>query len=198
MHWRTGSLVKSCSIVFLVKRKKQRKEICKFLTIGLEYRPLPSSKNPHFQNEAKCTTFLVKMSFICMRMTNESHSKGWAPILVFKQRPRGTREWPIDMCSLLVCLLFSPGRGGYFKKGIRKRQVISSHVYYLKEWKIVIKFPLKWLVQMGLRKDSKGLFHAFFFFKAETCPRISWIPIIMAQVCFVTVHLGIETVVRRL
>ena len=27
-------------------------------------RPLPSSKNPHFQNEAKCTTFLVKMSFI--------------------------------------------------------------------------------------------------------------------------------------
>ena len=27
-------------------------------------RPLASSKNPHFQNEAKCTTFLVKMSFI--------------------------------------------------------------------------------------------------------------------------------------
>ena len=27
-------------------------------------RPLPSSKNPHFQNEARCTTFLVKMSFI--------------------------------------------------------------------------------------------------------------------------------------
>ena len=27
-------------------------------------RPLPSSKNPHFQNEARCTTFPVKMSFI--------------------------------------------------------------------------------------------------------------------------------------
>ena len=26
-------------------------------------RPLPSSKNPHFQDEARCTTFLVKMSF---------------------------------------------------------------------------------------------------------------------------------------
>ena len=25
-------------------------------------RPLPSSKNPRFQNEARCTTFLVKMS----------------------------------------------------------------------------------------------------------------------------------------
>ena len=23
-------------------------------------------KHPHFQNEAKCATFLVKMSFICM------------------------------------------------------------------------------------------------------------------------------------
>ena len=28
--------------------------------------PLPSSKNPHFQNEAKYTTFLVEMSFICI------------------------------------------------------------------------------------------------------------------------------------
>ena len=27
-------------------------------------RPLPSSKNPRFQNEARCTTFLLKMSFI--------------------------------------------------------------------------------------------------------------------------------------
>ena len=35
-------------------------------------RPLPSSENPHFQNEAKCTTFLVKMSFICMKMHEKS------------------------------------------------------------------------------------------------------------------------------
>ena len=26
-------------------------------------KPLPSSKNAHFQNDAKCTIFLVKMSF---------------------------------------------------------------------------------------------------------------------------------------
>ena len=31
-------------------------------------RPLLSSKTPHFQNEAKYTTFLVRMSFICTRM----------------------------------------------------------------------------------------------------------------------------------
>ena len=39
-------------------------------------RPLPSSKTPHFQNEAKCTTFLVKMSFICLRVKNDFHIKG--------------------------------------------------------------------------------------------------------------------------
>ena len=32
------------------------------------YSPLPSSKTLHFQNEAKCTAFLMKMSIICMRM----------------------------------------------------------------------------------------------------------------------------------
>ena len=37
------------------------------------YRPLPSSKNPHFQNEAKCITFLVKMSVIGI---NHFHIKG--------------------------------------------------------------------------------------------------------------------------
>ena len=31
-------------------------------------RPLPSSKNPHFQNEARFTTFLVKMSFILFQI----------------------------------------------------------------------------------------------------------------------------------
>ena len=63
-------------------------------------RPLPSFKNPHFQNEARCTTFLVKMSFICMRMKNDFHIKGWAPTLVLKERPGGTRKWPIPLACL--------------------------------------------------------------------------------------------------
>ena len=42
----------------------------------LDYRPLPSSKNPHFQSEAKYTTFLVKMNFVCMGMKNPFHNKG--------------------------------------------------------------------------------------------------------------------------
>ena len=59
-----------------------------------ENRSLPSSKNPHFENEARRTTFLVKMSF-CMRMKYDFHIKGWAPTLVLKQRPGETRKWLI-------------------------------------------------------------------------------------------------------
>ena len=64
-------------------------------------RLFPSSKNSHFQNEARCTTFLVKVSFICMRMKNDFHIKGWAPTLVLKQRPGGTQKWPIKLVAVL-------------------------------------------------------------------------------------------------
>ena len=53
---------------------------------------LPSFKNPRFQNEAKCTTFLGKISFICMRMKYHFHIKGWALNLILIQRPRGIRK----------------------------------------------------------------------------------------------------------
>ena len=46
-------------------------------------RPFLSSQNPHFQKEAKCSTFLVKMSFICMR--SHFHIKGWALNLILIQ-----------------------------------------------------------------------------------------------------------------
>ena len=52
--------------------------------------------NPHFQNEARYTNFLVKMSFICMKMKNDFNINGWAPTLVLEQRPGRTRKWPID------------------------------------------------------------------------------------------------------
>ena len=54
-----------------------------------------SSIKSHFQKEAKCTTFLVKMSFICTRMKNHFHIKGWALNLVLIWKPGGTRTWPI-------------------------------------------------------------------------------------------------------
>ena len=59
-------------------------------------RPPQSSKNPHFQTEAKCT-FLVITSFICMRVENHFHIKGWALHLVLIQRPGGTRKCPVNL-----------------------------------------------------------------------------------------------------
>ena len=94
-----------------------------YLSLTLNRRH-PSSKNPHFQNEARCTTFLVKMNFICMRMKNHFHIKGWASTLVLKQR-RGELEngllnlfqelefvihWP-DGYTMLIGL--SPWTGWY-------------------------------------------------------------------------------------
>ena len=35
------------------------------------------------------------MSFICMRMKNHFHIKGWAPNFVLMQRPGRTKKWPI-------------------------------------------------------------------------------------------------------
>ena len=67
-------------------------------------RLLPSSKNPHFQNEAKCTTFLVKMSFIYMRMKNNFHIKGLALNLVLIQRHGETRKSPIEQPrNIILC-----------------------------------------------------------------------------------------------
>ena len=56
--------------------------------VQVTYRPFPYSKNSHFQNEAKGKNFLVKTSFICMRIKYHfliidcalslcSHHTGW-------------------------------------------------------------------------------------------------------------------------
>ena len=49
-------------------------------------RPLPSSKNPHFQNEATCTTFLVKMSFFL------DENEKWFPYQRLSTYPRFETE----------------------------------------------------------------------------------------------------------
>ena len=66
-------------------------------------RPFPSSPGPLFQNDVRCSTFLVEMSFICMRMKNHFHIKGWAPNLVLIQRPGGTQKWPIPWQRSFKC-----------------------------------------------------------------------------------------------
>ena len=60
---------------------------CVILTVlYILYRPFPSSKKSHLQNEAKCETFVVKMSFICIVIENHFHINGFALSLVLKVR----------------------------------------------------------------------------------------------------------------
>ena len=50
----------------------------------------------HFQNEAKCKTFLVKMSLICVRIKNyDFHINGSSLSLALKQRLWETRKRPM-------------------------------------------------------------------------------------------------------
>ena len=58
-------------------------------------KPFPCSKKSHFQNEAKCETFVVKMSFICIIIKNHFHINSFALSLALKVRFFGTRKWPI-------------------------------------------------------------------------------------------------------
>ena len=41
-----------------------------------------------------------------MRMKNDFHIKGWTPTLVLKQRPGGTRKWPIEWPQDLAIDMF--------------------------------------------------------------------------------------------
>ena len=57
-------------------------------------RSFPRSKSSHFQNEAKCKTFLVKMSFICIN--------GFVISLTLKQRLEATLKWRIVLLLILT------------------------------------------------------------------------------------------------
>ena len=78
------------------------------------HRPLPSSKNSHFQNEAKCKTFLVR--FFCMRMKNPFHINGFARSLALKPRLGVTGNclfWKLEDLCFFSCLFFFFSGGGF-------------------------------------------------------------------------------------
>ena len=80
-------------------------------------RPFPSSKKSHLQNEAKCETFVVKISFICIIIKNHFHINGLALGLALKVRFFGTRKW-----SILSHLL-------YVKHWQYSRLSLNGHLY---------------------------------------------------------------------
>ena len=68
---------------------------------GATNRPFPSSKKPHFQNEAKFEAIDMKMIFNYYANKTHFHNKGFAFGLVLKVRFFGTRKWPITLSSKL-------------------------------------------------------------------------------------------------
>ena len=48
-----------------------------------------------FSERDKCKTFLMKMSYICLRIKNYFHFNGFAPSPTLKQRREATWKWPI-------------------------------------------------------------------------------------------------------
>ena len=60
--------------------------------VAIFNRLFPSSKVPRFQNEAKCKTFQMEMSFIWMRIEKYFHNKDFALTLVLKTRLSATRK----------------------------------------------------------------------------------------------------------
>ena len=76
-------------------------------------RSFPRSKSSHFQNEAKCKTFLVKMSFICIN--------GFVISLTLKQRLEATLKWRI------VLLLISTGTNSDAHAGFRACECLEGY-----------------------------------------------------------------------
>ena len=104
--------------------------------------PQPSSKNPYFQNEAKCTTFLVKMSFSCMRTKNHFHIKGRALNLVLIQKFGGTQKWSITVKTSRV-------RAQWFKN-------LLAEIYFFKTQKQEPVQPSKWVMINILTQDRSS------------------------------------------
>ena len=74
--------------------------------------PFPSSKTSHFQNEAKCKSFLVKIpEFYLHWNKNHFHKYGFALCLTLKQRLGATQMETSALNAL------GWGGGGYFLVG---------------------------------------------------------------------------------
>ena len=95
-------------------------------------RPLPSSKTLTFKMRLGAQPFLWKWVF--MKMKNYLHINGWAPTLVLKQRPGGTRKWPNINSKMTVSVSYFPRQVAsvhinlrifQVEKGLRKKYILT-------------------------------------------------------------------------
>ena len=58
-------------------------------------RPFPSCFEPHYEREATCKVFVMKISFHSYANKTNFHMKSFAPGLAFIARLKAARKWPI-------------------------------------------------------------------------------------------------------
>jgi len=63
-------------------------------------RPFPSSSEPLYQNEDKCSAFNMETIFHSRANKTHFHKKDCALGLILKVRVFGTRKWPIISMAL--------------------------------------------------------------------------------------------------
>ena len=63
--------------------------------------PFPSCCEPHYESEAKCKTFHMKISFVCIWMKTNFHNKNFALSLAFIMRFKATRKWSISSTRIM-------------------------------------------------------------------------------------------------
>ena len=65
-------------------------------------RPFPSCRKPHYESEAKCKVFIMKISFHSYANKTNFHKKSFALSLAFIMRFTATRKWPINVVPLTL------------------------------------------------------------------------------------------------
>ena len=60
-------------------------------------RPFPSCCEPHYESEAKCKVFIMKISFHSTASKTYFHMKSFALSLAFIMRFTVTQKWPIGI-----------------------------------------------------------------------------------------------------
>ena len=110
-------------------------------------RLLASSTKSHFQNEAKCKTFLVKMSYICMTI-NKPFSPQWKEtdtcgnsemflalmhVFVMIRGANFTTVWDFEVAKS-VCINEFPIQGSRVEKNTLAQRVKVRRIMLTNEW----------------------------------------------------------------
>ena len=81
------------------QQSANRKKTCDYVNKKsaktISNRPFPSSPEPLFQNEGRCSAFGMEIIFHSHAKKTHFHKKGCTPSLIFKVRVFGTRKWHI-------------------------------------------------------------------------------------------------------